>query len=107
MFEQVLCKVIENCGHDLTKDQHNYKNLDYATRMREYVKLLFTVVIHNDSIKELLNNYPIDEVIEYVLGNDDDDEDEDDDNNDDNKTNASKEIKDKDNDDTIKREKDA
>lgn len=44
--------------------------------MREYVKLLFTVVIHNDSIKELLNNYPIDEVIEYVLGSDEDDEEE-------------------------------
>lgn len=44
--------------------------------MREYVKLLFTVVIHNDSIKELLNNYPIDEVIEYVLGNDDDEDDD-------------------------------
>ena len=106
LIVQVLCKVIENCGHDLTKDQHNYKDLDYATRMREYVKLLFTVVIHNDSIKELLNNYPIDEVIEYVLGNDDDDEDEDDDNVD-NKTNGLKEINDNDNDDTIKREKDA
>lgn len=75
--------------------------------MREYVKLLFTVVIHNDSIKELLNNYPIDEVIEYVLGNDDDDEDEDD-NNEDNKELATKEIKDKnENNETIKREKDA
>ncbi|XP_075145738.1 suppressor of Hairy wing [Haematobia irritans] len=76
--ETVLCKVIENCGHDLSTDQHNYQDWDYASRMREYVKLLFTVVIHNESIKELLNNYPIDEVIEYVLGNDDDDDDDDD-----------------------------
>uniref|UniRef100_A0A1I8NTK1 C2H2-type domain-containing protein n=1 Tax=Stomoxys calcitrans TaxID=35570 RepID=A0A1I8NTK1_STOCA len=77
--ETVLCKVIENCGHDLSKDQHNYNEWEYASRMREYVKLLFTVVIHNDSIKELLNNYPIDEVIEYVLGNDDDDDEDDED----------------------------
>lgn len=76
--ETVLCKVIENCGHDLYKDQYNYSAWDYASRMRQYVKLLFTVVIHNDSIKELLNNYPIDEVIEYVLGNDDDDEEDED-----------------------------
>uniref|UniRef100_T1P918 C2H2-type zinc finger n=1 Tax=Musca domestica TaxID=7370 RepID=T1P918_MUSDO len=75
--ETVLCKVIENCGHDLSKDQFNYHELEFASRMREYVKLLFTVVIHNDSIKELLNNYPIDEVIEYVLGNEDDDDEED------------------------------
>ncbi|XP_061393391.1 protein suppressor of hairy wing [Musca vetustissima] len=75
--ELVLCKVIENCGHNLSNDQFNYNELEFASRMREYVKLLFTVVIHNDSIKELLNNYPIDEVIEYVLGNDDDDEDDD------------------------------
>ncbi|XP_073818181.1 suppressor of Hairy wing [Musca autumnalis] len=74
--ETVLCKVIENCGHDLSKDQFNYHELEFASRMREYVKLLFTVVIHNESIKELLNNYPIDEVIEYVLGNDDDEDDD-------------------------------
>lgn len=73
--ETVLCKVIENCGHDLTKGGENYAELDYGSRMREYVKLLFTVVIHNDSIKSLLNNFPIDEVIEYVLGDEDQDED--------------------------------
>jgi len=66
--EMVLCKVIENCGHDLTKGGENYAELDYGSRMREYCKLLFTVVIHNDSIKSLLNNFPIDDVIEYVLG---------------------------------------
>ncbi|XP_054725584.1 protein suppressor of hairy wing [Anastrepha obliqua] len=74
--ENVLCRVIENCGYNLTKDAETYRDCDYATRMREYVKLLFTVVIHNDSIKELLNNYPIDEVVEYVLGNDDDEDDD-------------------------------
>ncbi|XP_067617338.1 protein suppressor of hairy wing isoform X2 [Eurosta solidaginis] len=80
--ENVLCRVIENCGHNLSKDAETYRDYDYATRMREYVKLLFTVVIHNDSIKELLNNYPIDEVVEYVLGNDDDEDDDDIDNED-------------------------
>ncbi|XP_017483245.1 PREDICTED: protein suppressor of hairy wing isoform X1 [Rhagoletis zephyria] len=84
--ENVLCRVIENCGYNLMKDAETYRDLDYATRMREYVKLLFTVVIHNDSIKELLNNYPIDEVVEYVLGNDDD-EDDDVDNEDDKSSN--------------------
>ncbi|XP_017023768.1 protein suppressor of hairy wing [Drosophila kikkawai] len=69
--ETVLCKVIENCGHDLTKGTENYAELDYGSRMREYCKLLFTVVIHNDSIKSLLNNFPIDDVIEYVLGDED------------------------------------
>jgi len=69
--ETVLCKVIENCGHDLAKGGENYAELDYGSRMREYCKLLFTVVIHNDSIKSLLNNFPIDDVIEYVLGDED------------------------------------
>ncbi|KAH8301301.1 hypothetical protein KR018_000267 [Drosophila ironensis] len=72
--EMVLCKVIENCGHDLKKTGENYAELDYGSRMREYCKLLFTVVIHNDSIKSLLNNFPIDDVIEYVLGDEDQDD---------------------------------
>ncbi|KAH8232226.1 hypothetical protein KR032_002402 [Drosophila birchii] len=72
--ETVLCKVIENCGHDLTKGSENYAELDYGSRMREYCKLLFTVVIHNDSIRSLLNNFPIDDVIEYVLGDEDQEE---------------------------------
>ncbi|XP_032576213.1 protein suppressor of hairy wing [Drosophila sechellia] len=72
--ETVLCKVIENCGYDLTIGGENYAELDYGSRMREYCKLLFTVVIHNDSIKSLLNNFPIDDVIEYVLGDEDQDE---------------------------------
>ncbi|XP_037943578.1 protein suppressor of hairy wing-like [Teleopsis dalmanni] len=81
--EYVLCKVIENCGYDLGKDESCNADSDYATRMREYVKLLFSVVIHNDSIKELLNNYPIDDVIEFVLDNDDHEREEDDDDEDD------------------------
>lgn len=75
--ESVLCKVIENCGHDLAKGSEAYAELDYGSRMREYCKLLFTVVIHNDSIKALLNNFPIDDVIEYVLGDEDQDQEQD------------------------------
>lgn len=82
--ETVLCKVIENCGHDLGKGAENYAELDYGSRMREYCKLLFTVVIHNDSIKSLLNNFPIDDVIEYVLGDEDQDQDQDQDQEQDN-----------------------
>ncbi|XP_055851274.1 protein suppressor of hairy wing [Episyrphus balteatus] len=73
--EKVLCKVIENCGHNMSQTVFTD---DYCTRMREYVKLLFTVVIQNDTIKELLNNYPIDEVIEFVLSNEDENDDVDD-----------------------------
>lgn len=40
---------------------------DYATKMRENAKLLFTAVIDNDSIKQLLNNHSVDEVIVHVL----------------------------------------
>ncbi|XP_037951573.1 uncharacterized protein LOC119682259 [Teleopsis dalmanni] len=71
--EYVLCRVIENCGYDLSKDKTSYVDCDYATRMRGYVKLLFSVVLHNDSILELLNYYPIDDVIKFVLDNDDND----------------------------------
>ncbi|XP_034665392.1 protein suppressor of hairy wing [Drosophila subobscura] len=77
--ETMLCKVIENCGHDLSKDEENYAELEYGDRMREYCKLLFTVVIHNESIRSLLNNFPIDDVIEYVLGDEDQDDDEEED----------------------------
>lgn len=35
--------------------------------MRENAKLLFTAVIDNDSIKQLLNNHSVDEVIVHVL----------------------------------------
>lgn len=72
---QVLCKVIQNCDHDLSKDAYNYSEWDYGTRMREYTKLLFTVVLRNNSIKELLNNYQVDEVIDFVLGNYEEDDD--------------------------------
>lgn len=61
--EHVLCSVIEQCGQrpvDNTCD-------DLLTRLRENVKLLFTSVIDDHSIKEMLNNHTIDEVICHVI----------------------------------------
>lgn len=62
--EDVLSLVIEQCG-DYPADYTTCP--DYATKIRENTKLLFTTVVDNDSIKELLNNQTIDEVILHVL----------------------------------------
>lgn len=62
--EDVLSLVIEQC--DQVPADYNTCP-DYATKIRENTKLLFTTVIDNDSIKELLNNQTIDEVILHVL----------------------------------------
>lgn len=40
---------------------------DIGTKIRENVKLLFTTVIGDDSIKEMLNNHTVDEVINHVI----------------------------------------
>lgn len=63
-IETVLSNVIEECG----QVPADYKTCsDYTTIIRENVKLLFTTVIDNDSIKQRLNNNTIDEVITHVL----------------------------------------
>lgn len=62
--EDVLSLVIEQCDQ-VPADYATCP--DYATKIRENTKLLFTTVIDNDSIKELLNNQTIDEVILHVL----------------------------------------
>lgn len=62
--EDVLSLVIEQCDQ-VPADYTTCP--DYATKIRENTKLLFTTVIDNDSIKELLNNQTIDEVILHVL----------------------------------------
>lgn len=62
--EEVLSSVISRCGH---KPADYSDCSDYTTKMRENTKLLFTVVIDDDSIKTLLNNHTIDEVIIRVL----------------------------------------
>ncbi len=62
--EDVLSLVIEQCDQ-VPADYTTCP--DYATKIRENTKLLFTTVIDNDTIKELLNNQTIDEVIVHVL----------------------------------------
>lgn len=62
--EDVLSLVIEQCDQ-VPADYATCP--DYATKVRENTKLLFTTVIDNESIKELLNNQTIDEVIVHVL----------------------------------------
>lgn len=61
-IEKVLCSVIEECGQSPIDDAS-----DTITKLRENVKLLFTSVIGDDSIKEMLNNHSIDEVICHVI----------------------------------------
>lgn len=63
-IEYVLSSVIEHCGQ-VPADYNSCS--DYTSKMRENVKLLFTTVIDNDSIKSMLNNNTIDEVINHIL----------------------------------------
>lgn len=62
--EAVLAEVIAQCGQT---PADRITCPDYETVMRENAKLLFTTVISNDSIKSLLNNHSVDEVILHVL----------------------------------------
>lgn len=56
--------MIKRCGHAPA----DYKDCgDFTTKMRENAKLLFTVVIDDESMKSLLNNHTVDEVIIQVL----------------------------------------
>lgn len=59
----LLESVIKRCGQKPTSHE------DYATsdRLRENCKLFFTVVIDDTTIKSLLNNQTVDEVIQHVL----------------------------------------
>ena len=62
--DEVLCSVIEQCSRQpLTKDSHE----DDSTRMRENTKSLFSLVLDEEHIKSLLNNYTVDEVLTIVL----------------------------------------
>lgn len=61
--DKVLDSVIKRCGHKPASDE----DFDYIGRMRENAKLLFTVVIDDEAVKELLNNQTVDEVILHVL----------------------------------------
>lgn len=61
--DKVLDSVIKRCGHKPASEE----DFDYIGRLRENAKLLFTVVIDDDAVKQLLNNQTVDEVIVHVL----------------------------------------
>lgn len=52
------------CGH-LPAEQS--EQVTYMDRLRENSKLLFTVIIDDATVKTLLNNMTVDEVILHVL----------------------------------------
>jgi KRAB domain-containing zinc finger protein len=63
-IDEVLCSVLEKCCRTpLKKDSKE----DDSTRLRENTKLLFTLVLDEDHIQTLLNNYTVDEVITIVI----------------------------------------
>lgn len=62
--DRVLSQVIKRCGH---KPASVAETGDYTTRMRENTKILFALTMEDDSIRMLLNNHTIDEVIMSVL----------------------------------------
>lgn len=63
-IERVLSSVIKQCGQSPV-DNVTCPNL--SSKLRENVKLLFTSVIDDESIKEMLNNHTIDEVVCHVI----------------------------------------
>lgn len=63
-IERVLSSVIKQCGQSPV-DSATCPNL--SSKLRENVKLLFTSVIDDESIKEMLNNHTIDEVVCHVI----------------------------------------
>lgn len=63
-IEKVLSSVIKQCGQSPV-DNRTCPNL--SSKLREDVKLLFTSVIDDESIKEMLNNHTIDEVVCHVI----------------------------------------
>lgn len=63
--DHVLCSVLEQCSRNPMKKEKGGD--DDSTRMRENTKLLFSMVLDEDHIKSLLNNYTVDEVITIVL----------------------------------------
>ncbi|KAI2809673.1 hypothetical protein BLOT_000824 [Blomia tropicalis] len=62
-IDSLLEAVIKQCNHEPVKCE----DYNYFDRLRENVKLLFTAVIEDDSLKELLNNKTVDEVIVNVI----------------------------------------
>lgn len=59
----ILSAIIENCGGK----PFDEPDTDEATKVRENVKLFFTLVMESEQIKSLLNNHTVDEVIQYII----------------------------------------
>lgn len=64
-IDEVLCSVLEQCSHTPLRKGDGVD--DDSTRMRENTKQLFSMVLDEEHIKSLLNNYTVDEVITIVL----------------------------------------
>lgn len=64
-IDEVLCSVLEQCSRTPIRKSDGVS--DDSTRMRENAKQLFSMVMDEDHIKSLLNNYTVDEVITIVL----------------------------------------
>lgn len=64
-IDEVLCNVLEQCSRTPIRKSDGVN--DDSTRMRENTKQLFSMVMDEDHIKSLLNNYTVDEVITIVL----------------------------------------
>lgn len=64
-IDEVLCSVLEQCSHTPLRKGDGVQ--DDSTRMRENTKQLFSMVLDEEHIKSLLNNYTVDEVITIVL----------------------------------------
>ncbi|XP_033339198.1 uncharacterized protein LOC117227791 isoform X1 [Megalopta genalis] len=63
-IQDILEAVIRRCGHSpVTSDTNFY----FTERLRENVKLLFSVVIEDDPVKSLLTTKTVDDVILHVL----------------------------------------
>ena len=73
--EKLLEAVIRRCGHEPVKpspppslqDDDNYNVTVQSDHLRENAKLLFTVVIDDVSIKSLLDDWSVDQVVAHVL----------------------------------------
>ncbi|KAL1501100.1 hypothetical protein ABEB36_006488 [Hypothenemus hampei] len=61
--DRVLETVIRRCGHSPALDS----DYDYIGKLRENAKLLFNVVINDETVKELLKKKTVEEVILHVL----------------------------------------
>lgn len=63
-IETILCSVIKHCG---LKPIERSTCSDPISNLRENTKLLFTSVIDDESIKDMLNNHTIDEVVAHFI----------------------------------------